>query len=409
MNNNPDNLQTASLYVQGANSNGWPNSVVWFQNTASSTNNAPALRVVNTSANATNTDGALSVSIQGQGLIAEFGNSGAFVVTITNNGTVYATAFVGNGAALTSLNASQISSGTVPLAQLPAAIVTNNSTGLTLSGAFNGNGGGLTNLNVANLKADGAQNVLAGSGNVVGGNGVENTAIGYQAFFSNNEGDFNTAVGYQALFSNTGSSDYSKGNFNTASGFQALYGNTTGVANTAEGTEALYYNISGNNNTASGGSALARLGAFNNAGGTNNIALGYQAGYNFTGNESGNIDIGNLGIAGDNNIIRIGSSQPLTYLAGFIIGNGGGLTNLNVANLKADGAQNVLAGSGNVVGGNGTENTAIGYESFFSNNEGDFNTAVGYKALFSNTGSSDYSGGTSTRPAAFSHFIQHDR
>jgi trimeric autotransporter adhesin len=94
LNSNPDQLgQTASLYVQGTNTIGWKNSVVWFQNTASSVSNAPALRVVNTSSSATNVDGALSVSIQGQGLIAEFGNAGAFVVTITNNGTIYATAY----------------------------------------------------------------------------------------------------------------------------------------------------------------------------------------------------------------------------------------------------------------------------------------------------------------------------
>ena len=41
----------------------------------------------------TNLDGALSVSSFGKGLIAEFGNTNGFVVTITNNGTIYATAF----------------------------------------------------------------------------------------------------------------------------------------------------------------------------------------------------------------------------------------------------------------------------------------------------------------------------
>ena len=277
--------------------------------------------------------------------------------------------------------------------------------GLTLDGqpAFAGiNGSSLTNISAGHVSADGAQNVLVGSGNVTGGNGVENAAIGYQSFFSNNEGDFNTAVGYKALFSNTGSSDYSGGNFNTASGFQSLYFNTIGDANVADGGTALYFNVSGYNNTAIGTAALYQLGAAG-AGGSNNIALGYQAGYNLNGNESSNIDIGNPGIVGDNKTIRIGHSgiQVATYLAGVIVGNGGGLTNISPANLKADGAQNVLAGSGNVVGGNGTENTAIGYESFFSNNEGDFNTAVGYKALFSNTGSSDYSGGNFNTASGF--------
>lgn len=56
-----------------------------------------------------------------------------------------------NASALTNLNASQLASGTVPLALLPAAVVTNNQTGVTLSGTLSGNGAGLTNLNSTNL------------------------------------------------------------------------------------------------------------------------------------------------------------------------------------------------------------------------------------------------------------------
>lgn len=41
--------------------------------------------------------------------------------------------------------------GTLPLAQLPAAVVTNNETGANLTGTFAGNGGGLTNLPAASL------------------------------------------------------------------------------------------------------------------------------------------------------------------------------------------------------------------------------------------------------------------
>ena len=44
----------------------------------------------------------------------------------------------------------------------------------------------------------------------------------------------------------------------------------------------------------------------------------FKAGYNFTEDESGNIDIGNGGIAGENNTIRIGDPtvQNATYIAG---------------------------------------------------------------------------------------------
>ena len=64
-------------------------------------------------------------------------------------------------------------------------------------------------------------------------------------------------------------------------------------------------------------------------GGTNNIAIGNGAGSAFTGNESSNIDIGNLGVAGENNITRIGTTQTAAYIAGIIIGDGSGLINLN--------------------------------------------------------------------------------
>ena len=49
------------------------------------------------------------------------------------------------------LNASQLASGTVPLAQLPGVVVTNNQSGLTLSGTFFGDGGGLGNLSAYQL------------------------------------------------------------------------------------------------------------------------------------------------------------------------------------------------------------------------------------------------------------------
>ena len=75
----------------------------------------------------------------------------------------------------------------------------------------------------------------------------------------------------------------------------ALYSNTSGSTNTASGINALYSNTTGNNN----------------------IAEGFRAGLNLT-TGSNNIDIGNVGLAGDTNTIRIGtaSTQGATYIAG---------------------------------------------------------------------------------------------
>jgi trimeric autotransporter adhesin len=242
--------------------------------------------------------------------------------------------------------------------------------------------------------------------------GFFNTANGSFALYRNISGSQNTANGTQSLYSNT------NGYANTANGATALYDNTTGFGNTANGASALYSNTSGNNNTADGNSALANLGG-NVAGGTNNIALGYLAGSAFTANESSNIDIGNVGVAGESGVIRMGSSQSATYLAGVINGNGGGLTNLNVSqssgaislvqlpsavvtnnesasvtldNLSLSGTLNLPAAPVTVASGGGLLLRADSLDNFFAGigagnltTSGTYNTAVGGYALESNT------------------------
>jgi hypothetical protein len=150
-----------------------------------------------------------------------------------------------------------------------------------------------------------------------------NTAEGTDALFSLTTGRANTAIGFDALFRNT------TGNNNTATGGDVLFGNTTGSANTAIGTDALFNNTTGNNNTATGVDALFRNttgggntttgfnALLNNTTGNNNIALGVAAGQNLTTGNN-NIDIGNLGIAGESNKIRIGTMgvQQATFIAG---------------------------------------------------------------------------------------------
>jgi uncharacterized coiled-coil protein SlyX len=141
--------------------------------------------------------------------------------------------------------------------------------------------------------------------------GSQNTAVGYLALFrnthiENQEGDYNTAIGSQALAFNTTGSD------NLANGSQALYSNTVGGANTANGYKALAFNATGSFNTANGLRAL-----FSNTTGNLNIAVGAEAGANLT-TGSGNIDIGNAGVAGESNTIRIGDqgNQTATFIAG---------------------------------------------------------------------------------------------
>jgi hypothetical protein len=168
--------------------------------------------------------------------------------------------------------------------------------------------------------------------------GSNNTAIGFAALESNLVGSQNTATGFNALLHNTASSNtadgYSAlssnttGSSNVAVGVAAMNTNTTGYYNTSIGQASLYYNTTGFYNAAAGGGALnSNTTGYQNAAfginalltntvGSDNIAVGFSAGSTTTGNN--NIDIGNVGSAGENGVIRIGTpgTQGTTYIAG---------------------------------------------------------------------------------------------
>jgi len=185
--------------------------------------------------------------------------------------------------------------------------------------------------------------------------GVFNTAIGAFALHSNTTGNTNTAIGHNAMFLNTAGNENMAigdnalyfnmtGFHNTATGVSALASNTTGNQNTATGVSALALNITGNQNTATGALALhlstgdgntasgfealeknlhgnfntavGDSAMLNNRNGNKNIALGYQAGLNL--DRDNNIDIGNPGVRGDANTIRVGKAgiHSNTYIAG---------------------------------------------------------------------------------------------
>jgi len=145
-----------------------------------------------------------------------------------------------------------------------------------------------------------------------------NTAVGTSALSHNDTGDSNTAVGAFAL-SNNGSGAISNnaigrgalvgntsGSFNEALGVNALGASTTSNQNVAIGDDALFvYTGPGTpdgGNTAVGGGTLSAL-----LTGTLNTALGFAAGTADTGGETNNIYIGDMGFAGDTNVIAIGA------------------------------------------------------------------------------------------------------
>jgi len=213
--------------------------------------------------------------------------------------------------------------------------------------SFNINGPGNTATGVQAL-----QDNISGGFNTANGlsalfhntTGANNTATGVEALTSNTTGTDNTATGFEALQNNTtissipGKNNTATGAFalftnttgsnNTATGDVALNRNTTGGGNTADGLGALRNNSTGVNNTGSGfqtldsnttGGSNTALGfvAGQNLTGTNNTALGAGAGFNLTTGNN-NIDIGNVGVAGEAAKIRIGTvgTQTATFVAG---------------------------------------------------------------------------------------------
>jgi len=163
----------------------------------------------------------------------------------------------------------------------------------TLALAEDTSGGGNTALGFFALQVDGT--------------GQENTGIGYVALGSNTDGTNNTAVGYYAMrYAYDGSGTLFN---NIAVGSNTLETIVNGNNNTAVGFNAMANSSTGDNNTAIGAAALI------GSSGGDNIAVGYLAG-NQLAEGSGNILIGHAGTSSDNNMIRIGTGQSATFIAG---------------------------------------------------------------------------------------------
>lgn len=160
----------------------------------------------------------------------------------------------------------------------------------------------------------------------VGATGVTNVAVGTVALTSCVGASANTGVGYSALQFLTGNSNTT--GQNTAIGHSALTALTEADSNTAVGHECLTMLTTGTQNL-----ALGNISGVNLATGSFNIIIGVSpttggipsingAGYAYTGAESSNLIIGNQGVNGESNVIRIGTSgsgatqQNKAFMAG---------------------------------------------------------------------------------------------
>jgi hypothetical protein len=167
-----------------------------------------------------------------------------------------------------------------------------------------------------NANQTGRRNIANGAQSLYSStNGSFNVAVGYDAMKLNLNDSAEVAVGYGALESATAGGITVSGNGeNTAIGYQALLQDTVGVGNTALGYQTLLAIVNGAQNTAIGDSAL-----LSNISGNNNIGIGYNAGHNVVSGDN-SIFIGNGGVDGDVGVIRIGDTnlQFLTYIAGTV-------------------------------------------------------------------------------------------
>ncbi len=248
--------------------------------------------------------------------------------------------------------------------------------------------------------------------------GYYNTSIGYNSLHDNTTGNSNSAMGSKALFNNT------QGSYNSAVGNLALFSNDGGNHNTAMGYGALYSNISGSENTAVGRDA----GRFSTGGG--NVFIGYQAGYNESGNnklyisnsdtsapliggdfDAGRVDInGTIKITGGSpalgNILTSDALGNASWASGDTISAGGwtvsggtvynATSNIGIGTLtpgeKLDVAGHIWqtstgqsvflgenAGSSDDLSNN--YNVFVGYNAGTANTTGYDNTAIGYKAM----------------------------
>jgi hypothetical protein len=151
--------------------------------------------------------------------------------------------------------------------------------------------------------------------------GYYNTAIGFDAFYSNTTGYANTASGNKALYTN------GSGSFNVAAGTQSLYSNSTGGYNAATGFSALFSNTTGNGNTALG--ALADVSS-------NNLMNATAIGYNTKVDASNKVRIGNTAITviegqvawsypsdstKKENLLRMDGEKVLGKIRGFWLGS----------------------------------------------------------------------------------------
>jgi hypothetical protein len=243
-----------------------------------------------------------------------------------------------------------------------SVVITNNANAINLEAT--GTGAGASSFPTDAGTATEAAGVL----NIFGGANINTTATGNTVVVNLNEfislPNTNTAADEGVLYlgSNTFLHNYGTANTflgqaagnqtlttadatgNVGIGTQVLQSLTIGELNTSTGDQSLKFGTSADQNCAYGNLSLNALttGSLNSGyglatlsfllTGASNLALGAGSGNNYTSSESSNILVGNPGVNGESNVIRIGvqgtspGEQNTAYMAG-IYGSSIGSTN----------------------------------------------------------------------------------
>ncbi len=169
---------------------------------------------------------------------------------------------------------------------------------------------------------------------------------------------------------------FNGGNFsgsgNTSIGGSSMNVHSSGSNNTSLGAFSLFYKTTGSNNTSLGSSALQNITT-----GSTNIGIGQSSGNSYTTSESNNIVIGNSGVIGESQVIRIGdTNKTKTYLGVDFRSNN---TNLRIGYQAA----NILDENTSV------QNVIIGTLSGGSYVTNSNDTIVGYRSAINNTGNNN--------------------
>lgn len=280
-------------------------------------------------------DGGGNINIVGSGTVTVTGNPGTNTLTITDSGAGVAsvtgtanqvTAAPTTGAVILTTPVTFIAPGSIEATTTVKAdtnfiLATTSSTAgqITQGGnsVFNTYGTSNTfvgqstgNFTLTTVSA--VQNTGCGTQNLTAlTTGFANATYGYQAGQAINSGRDNDLFGW-----GTGAK-ITSGGFNSGFGSGALFNLITGSQNSGFGYNSLN-SCTGSSNTALGYGSAFFLGA-----GTNNFIAGaINAGSAYTTTESSNICIGNAGVIGESNVLRLGTTgagvgqQSTCFIAG---------------------------------------------------------------------------------------------